>query len=386
MVIYTCEICNYETIQISHYKRHLKTKRHLTNIDITKESYRIPKNHQESKNYHCPICNLLFTTNSNMNRHLKKCKINNSSNDTNQELLKLKLENQKLNYEIKIKDTENKCKQEIINYIQNTNTSSISNNNNSNNVNNSHNTINNNITNNITLNFLNQNYSHVISIDDFKKLVDNNKMPTDIVEMIESAFNNDTLQAKSQSLIVYMKNVCKQNDVDMLPFICNDSNIRSHKEKTIDGWKVVINNDNIIYLIDSTFRNISIQYPDKTIIAEPQLRLEDLPKSIKKNLSSIKAIEVINNNEEQIRDKMIRLKYYFEKLINFLKQKDDVILKSLISSIYIDNFINVKSLYKANEEDILTNDEFKEILRYLSLRDVDNITIHKLADLFGYTQ
>ena len=385
MVIYTCEFCNYETIQISHYKRHLKTKRHLTNIDVTKESYRIQKNHQESKNYHCPICNLLFTTNSNMNRHLKKCKINNSINDTNQELLKLKLENQKLNYEIKIKDTENKCKQEIINYIQNNNTSSISNNNNSNNVNNSHNTINNNITNNITLNFLNQNYSDVINMDDFKKLVDNNQMPKDIVEMIESAFNNDTLQVKSHSLIVYMKNVCKQNDKEMLPFICNDTNNRSYKEKTKDGWRIVKNNANIIYLIDSTFRNISFQYPNKTIIAEPQLRTEDLPKSIRQTLSTIDSIKV-NINRETNEDRLKRLKYYMEKLINFLKQKEDITLKTLISSIYIDNFLNIDSFYKVKEDDILTTEEFKEVLLYLSLRDVDNITIHKLADLFGYTQ
>ena len=391
MVLYNCKFCNYETCKMSHYNRHLKSQRHLTNIKITKEPLKTQKDHIEPSKFKCPNCNNLYSTNSHMNRHLKKCKLIN--NNTNQELLKLKLENQKLNYEIqlkdseiKIKDIENKCKDDIIKekekcieYINGNNNGNYNNSMN----NNSYNTINNNITNNITLNFLNQNYSHVINMDDFKKLVDNNKMPKDIVDMIESAFNNETLQVKSQSLIVYMKNVCKQNDKDMLPFICNDSNIRSHKEKTKDGWKVVINNNNIIYLIDSTFRNIAIQYPEKTIIAEPQLRLEDLPKSIKKNLSSIKAIEVLNENEEQIEDKMIRFKYYMETLLKMLMDKNETDLYILLSKIYYSKFINIKSLYKSND-DILTNEEMKEILYHLSIQDIDNITIHQIANIFNY--
>ena len=383
MVLYYCDVCHYDTKNLSHYNKHIKSKKHKTLIKTFNESHRIPKNHHESKNYQCPICNLVFTTNSNMNRHLKKCKLS-DSNNVNQELLELKLENQKLNYENKLDKLEIKHKEEMIKEKDKC-IEYINNNNNTINNNNSHNTINNNITNNITLNFLNQNYSDVINMDDFKKLVDNNQMPKDIVEMIESAFNNDTLQVKSHSLIVYMKNVCKQNDKEMLPFICNDTNNRSYKEKTKDGWRIVKNNANIIYLIDSTFRNISFQYPNKTIIAEPQLRTEDLPKSIRQTLSTIDSIKV-NINRETNEDRLKRLKYYMEKLINFLKQKEDITLKTLISSIYIDNFLNIDSFYKVKEDDILTTEEFKEVLLYLSLRDVDNITIHKLADLFGYTQ
>ena len=388
MVIYYCNVCRYETKNLSHYNKHIKSKKHIANIKTFENPIRTHKNHIESYKFKCPNCNNLYSTNSHMNRHIKKCKLNN--HNINQELLELKLENQKLNYEnkivkleseIKIKETENKLKDTIIKEKDKSNGCINSNNN----IINSNNNItnNNNINTNITVNVLNQNYSHVISIDDFKKLVDHNKIPKDIVEMIESAFNNDTLQAKSQSLIVYMKNVCKQNDLDMLPFICNDSNIRSHKEKTKDGWKVVINNDNIIYLIDSTFRNIAIQYPEKTIIAEPQLRLEDLPKSIKKNLSSIKEIKVINDNEEQIEDKMIRFKYYMETLLKMLMDKNETDLYILLSKIYYSKFINIKSLYKSND-DILTNEEMKEILYHLSIQDIDNITIHQIANIFNY--
>jgi len=390
MVIYNCELCNYNTNNLYNYNKHIKSKKHKTLIKSFNESIRTQKNPTEPYKFRCPLCDNCYSTNSHMNRHLKKCKLSNNNNhNVNQELLELKLENQKLNYENKLDKLEIKHKEEMIKekdkcieYINNNN-NTINNDNTINN--NSHNTINNNITNNITLNFLNQNYSDVINMDDFKKLVDNNQMPKDIVEMIESAFNNDTLQVKSHSLIVYMKNVCKQNDKEMLPFICNDTNNRSYKEKTKDGWRIVKNNANIIYLIDSTFRNISFQYPNKTIIAEPQLRTEDLPKSIRQTLSTIDSIKV-NVNRETNEDRLKRLKYYMEKLINFLKQKEDITLKTLISSIYIDNFLNIDSFYKVKEDDILTTEEFKEVLLYLSLRDVDNITIHKLADLFGYTQ
>ena len=111
--------------------------------------------------------------------------------------------------------------------------------------------------------------------------------------------------------------------------------------------------------------------------------MEDLPKSIRQTLSTIDSIKV-NVDRESNEDRLRRLKYYTEKLINFLKQKDDIALKTLISSIYIDNFLNVDSFYKVKEEDTLTTEEFKEVLLYLSLRYIDNITIHKLADLFGY--
>ena len=56
MVNYTCEACNYSTNILTHYNRHLKTKKHQ----------------KRSKPFRCPECDDCFTLKSSLDRHIEK--------------------------------------------------------------------------------------------------------------------------------------------------------------------------------------------------------------------------------------------------------------------------------------------------------------------------
>ena len=67
--MFNCEICNFETSHKSNYTAHIKTKRHLTKIEITSENP--PKTSE--KIYSCNFCNNEYTRLDNLNRHQKCC-------------------------------------------------------------------------------------------------------------------------------------------------------------------------------------------------------------------------------------------------------------------------------------------------------------------------
>ena len=94
MVLYLCECCIFSSKIKTHYNRHLKTKKHLTNInnivipmvESQKEPEKSQKEPQKSQSesetddqYYCEFCFELFTTFANKRRHeLHRCKENNN--------------------------------------------------------------------------------------------------------------------------------------------------------------------------------------------------------------------------------------------------------------------------------------------------------------------
>jgi hypothetical protein len=101
MVLYECECCIFSSKLKGDYKRHLKTKKHLDNIENNvismvksqkepkksqKEPKRATKEPQKSQcdstdedKFYCEFCFELFTTFANKRRHeLHRCKQNNS--------------------------------------------------------------------------------------------------------------------------------------------------------------------------------------------------------------------------------------------------------------------------------------------------------------------
>jgi hypothetical protein len=99
MVLYNCECCDFSSKIKTHYNRHLKTKKHLSNynnnvismVESQKEPEKSQKEPQKSQKepqksqtdsddqYFCEFCLELFTTFANKRRHeLHRCKENNN--------------------------------------------------------------------------------------------------------------------------------------------------------------------------------------------------------------------------------------------------------------------------------------------------------------------
>ena len=89
MSSYVCEFCNYKSKLLGNYRQHLKTKKHLVNINGGIEKYELlegniqesPVNIQKSpeniQEYSCDYCDKKFTLFSNMRRHeIHRCKEN----------------------------------------------------------------------------------------------------------------------------------------------------------------------------------------------------------------------------------------------------------------------------------------------------------------------
>jgi hypothetical protein len=85
MVEYKCNKCEHKFCLKGDYERHINRKTSCT--DMPKEN---------ADKYKCTICNSGFSTNSNMNKHFKKCKTVKESNEKEEErdkLFKFLLEN-----------------------------------------------------------------------------------------------------------------------------------------------------------------------------------------------------------------------------------------------------------------------------------------------------
>ena len=100
MVLYSCECCNFSSKLKGDYNRHLKTKKHLTNHDISlipmvktqkdpektqkdpektqKDPEKTQPNLDSTDKYYCEFCFKTFTTFAHKRRHeLHRCKENN---------------------------------------------------------------------------------------------------------------------------------------------------------------------------------------------------------------------------------------------------------------------------------------------------------------------
>ena len=109
--MYNCELCFYSTSDRSNFYHHKQTKKHILNLENKsdkKKDNNYPKLSKEKDNSSeekpqqsnmCTNCKKMFSHKSNLCRHKKICKFNkidkNINNNENQEILSLKLEQEK---------------------------------------------------------------------------------------------------------------------------------------------------------------------------------------------------------------------------------------------------------------------------------------------------
>ena len=84
MVLYECEACKFSSNLKNNYLRHLKTKKHLRNIEISLspmvKTQKDPKRRKKDPKFTCDFCESSFTTYAHKRRHeLHRCKENKES-------------------------------------------------------------------------------------------------------------------------------------------------------------------------------------------------------------------------------------------------------------------------------------------------------------------
>jgi len=192
-----------------------------------------------------------------MVNHSKKCVMNNK-------FFQLKLENQKLYYENKIKDMIIKEKECDIDKIIEKKTDI-------------------NINNNFPLKFLNESYPDVITINEFINSFQKCILTDEFKNKMKNPANDKYII--SNGIIEIINYHCKQNNIKMFPVICNDTKVRSHKEKTEKGWIKVIDTKNILniyQIIISKIDTIEL-HEDTQKIIKLVLQNYDSPNKIKMN-------------------------------------------------------------------------------------------------------
>ena len=93
---YYCHYCNYQSENISNYKRHLKTKKHKQEIakhngqSVQERAKTPPIKEQDNTNFQC-VCGSIYRNRQSLYRHRKKCEVfkENSRNITDLEQLAL---------------------------------------------------------------------------------------------------------------------------------------------------------------------------------------------------------------------------------------------------------------------------------------------------------
>jgi len=81
-IIYECCFCNIKTHNKKDYNKHILTKKHLKNVDLTAFNKSLTKKTQISQQHNCEFCNKIYKSRVGLWYHKKKCEIKQSENIT----------------------------------------------------------------------------------------------------------------------------------------------------------------------------------------------------------------------------------------------------------------------------------------------------------------
>jgi hypothetical protein len=236
-----CHFCHKIFSRNDSLKRHISVCKLNTNVSKYSKNPRNSKN-VEKKNtgtkFCCFYCHKSYSNQSNVSRHEKNCyqreqSILKMKNDYEQ---KLALSQQALAH----KDSIIQEKEKTIEIAKN-----------------SKQIINNHTTHNKTINYLNNHYGDMISMEKFLYNLENTEQLTHHErDLLLMAFKENGIELFARSFSQIMKENCKRQlikegltEMHILPLYCSDSNLRSHKEKEPQGWRTHYDNTSINKMI-----------------------------------------------------------------------------------------------------------------------------------------
>jgi len=247
----TCNIFKFEQDKLEIEKLKLQDN-YTRSHNVSKE----PPNIFTSKQYSCNYCLNKYTNQKGLNRHLNSCHkklkiVEQKDNEIEQlkinQKKEIKIIEQKK--EIEKLDAINKEKQQTIDIAKNS----------------QHITINNN---NKTINFLNNNYGEMIAMETFLKSLEyTHQLTLQERKDLLNAYNECGIEVFARNFSYIMKQNCKRQlesqgieDMKLLPLFCSDGNLRSHKEKQLDGWKTLYDNQSINQMLNISNQQIYDSY------------------------------------------------------------------------------------------------------------------------------
>jgi hypothetical protein len=286
---YSCTKCNYCSYNKAHYQRHIQTDKHRKKsgcIDIV-----------------CDNCGKLFKHSSNYYRHRKnRCPSLTSKDDIIQQVLddspgdpeylkqiiKMQFESHTKTIE-NIKESHQKTIENIKEIVTHQNI--ITNNTTNNTTNNNNLQVNNNIiTGQKTIQFLNQHLPDMIDMETFiEKYKSDYQLDETQTKTLLESYQLNGVKSYAKCLSFFLKDNCNRQLKDKnieyprkisFPLTLTDSNLRSIKVKTENGWDtttddqvlsriIVISNDQVyrhhqtgIYLPEAA-KNVVITYIKK---------------------------------------------------------------------------------------------------------------------------
>ena len=264
-----CKVCNYYANTNHNLNNHLKTKKHIKMLE------HFINNTHTSEFLKCSNCNKEYKHHSSFYRHKKGC-IKNIENLQLEivkkdythkiELYEKKLEIEKLNHKLEVKELENKFLQtQIYTKIQTVN-----------------NTVNNTV--NITqIETLNVNFNDVLDMNTF---IDNLKKDYGLTaQQTETILNNlkmGGINACISSLFYFLKvsaalqykdiqhKMIELTDI-ILPFLLSDKYLREHFEKNVNGgWDKKTSVENIKKILNIIDQQIFQHHKEYMILNNAQ--------------------------------------------------------------------------------------------------------------------
>ena len=272
MKLFICDYCKFTSKLKTDYNRHLKTKKHLLNIEnplpimvMTPNDHKMtPNNHKmttKNDTFKCDFCDLYFSTKPHKRRHeLHYCKTNPSIKDT--KIKQLEKEKKKLEKQI-TKMLDKAC--------------TINNNTTNNTTNNTNNT-----TNNIILvnNYGKENTDY-LTVDTLTKLL--NRPFDSIQDLIKMLHFNDEHPENH--------NVKITNKKEQYALVWVDKIWEVRKKKALIKDMV----DKGYMMIDSTYENIDI--PNKKYV-NFQKQYDDDDSNIKEIIEDETELVIINESKK----------------------------------------------------------------------------------------
>lgn len=185
----------------------------------------------------CIFCQNVYKSKNSLNKHIQTCFIRIQDKD---KIEKDKMEKEKiiLQKELEKEKAINKEKEKTIEIAKNSkgNITHITNNNN-----------------NRTINYLNTHFGNMIAMEQFLHNLENGeKLTFQERENLLISYKENGIDVFARNFSYIMKENCKRQlikegiiDMMLLPLFCSDGNLRSHKEKGLDGWKTHYDNTSI---------------------------------------------------------------------------------------------------------------------------------------------